>query len=69
MNTRSELRAAVSPIAGSLDGSGAGDHDADYQFGRRPNATAPFPFTPIQYARLLMLRGRVRDERLTACGH
>ena len=63
MNTGSELTAAVRPIAGSLDGNGAGDHDVAYQFGHRPNATAPFPFTPIQYARLLMLRGGVRDER------
>jgi hypothetical protein len=70
MNTGSELTADVRPIvAGSLDGNGAGDHDADYQFGRRPNASAPFPFTPIQYARLLMVRGRVRDERLTAGGY
>jgi len=70
MNTGSELTADVRSIAsGSLDGHGAGDHDAAYQFGRRPNATAPFPFTPMQYARLLVLRGRVRDERLAAGGH
>ena len=70
MNTGSELTADVRPSAtGSLDGNGAGDHDLDYQFGRRPNARAPFPFTPIQYARLLVMRGRVRDGRDAASAH
>jgi hypothetical protein len=46
---------------GTLDGSGAGDHDEPYQFGRRPNARAPFPFTERQYARLLVFRSR-HDE-------
>jgi hypothetical protein len=30
----------------------------------QPNAEHPFPFTPWQYARLLMLRGRVQDGDL-----
>lgn len=29
-----------------------------------PSAERPFPFTPWQYARLLMLRGRVRDGEI-----
>ncbi|HZS01274.1 MAG TPA: hypothetical protein VFE37_21325 [Chloroflexota bacterium] len=29
-----------------------------------PTAERPFPFTPWQYARLLMLRGRVQDGKL-----
>jgi hypothetical protein len=45
-----------------LDGDGAGDHDEPYRFGRRPNARWPYPFTERQYARLLILRGRVRDN-------
>ena len=70
MNTGSELTADARPSAtGSLDGNGAGDHDAEYQFGRRPNASAPFPFTPRQYGRLLLLRGRVGDDRLAARNH
>ena len=46
---------------GSRDGSGAGDHDLPYQFGRRPHAEAPFPFTERQYCKLLVLRGRVAE--------
>jgi hypothetical protein len=46
---------------GSKDGSGAADNDQPYQFGRRPRAVAPWPFTERQYAHLLLLRGRVRD--------
>ncbi len=37
------------------------DHDQPYRFGRRPNASAPYPFSTRQYARLLVLRGRVQD--------
>ena len=50
--------------AGSLDGSGTADHDQPYRFGRRPSASAPYPFSTRQYARLLVLRGRVRDRGL-----
>jgi hypothetical protein len=44
----------------SLDGTGAGDHDAPYVFGRRPRALAPFPFSTCELARLLVLRSRVQ---------
>ena len=57
--------------AGSLDGSGAGDHDATYKFGRRPRASAPYPFSTRQYARLLILRGRIQAalaDRDRSCG-
>jgi hypothetical protein len=37
-----------------------------YVFGRRPRAIAPFPFTTRQYARLVVLRGRVQDRLATA---
>jgi hypothetical protein len=46
---------------GSKDGTGSGDHDEAYTFGRRPRVVAPFPFTHLQFARLLTLRGRVAD--------
>jgi hypothetical protein len=45
-----------------FDGTGAGDHDEPYRFGRRPTTRAPFPFTERQFARLLILRGRLRDN-------
>jgi hypothetical protein len=50
--------------AGSLDGAHTADHDQPYRFGRRPRASAPYPFSTRQYARLLVLRGRVRDHGL-----
>ena len=50
--------------AGSLDGSGNADHEQPYRFGWRPSASTPYPFSTRQYARLLMLRGRVRDRGL-----
>jgi hypothetical protein len=34
--------------------------DEAYQFGRRPTARAPFPFTERQFARLLIARGRLQ---------
>lgn len=49
--------------AGSLDGDGAGDHDQPYNFGWRPRSDVPYPFNTRQYARLLVLRGRVQDAR------
>jgi hypothetical protein len=33
-----------------------------YVFGRRPRAIAPFPFTTLEYGRLVVLRGRVQDR-------
>jgi len=69
MNAKAELPQAP---RGSLDGTGAGDHDAPYSFGRRPRASAPYPFSTRQYAHLLVLRSRVdadlvgRDDRCAA---
>jgi hypothetical protein len=34
-------------------------YDEPYQFGRRPNTRAPYPFTERQFARLLILRSRL----------
>jgi hypothetical protein len=60
MNSNQELES--DGIVGSLDGVGAGDHDQPYRFGWRPRASVPYPFNTRQYARLLLLRGRVQDE-------
>jgi hypothetical protein len=46
---------------GTKDGSTAADNDQPYRYGPRPTAKAPFPFTERQYARMLILRGRVQD--------
>jgi hypothetical protein len=60
------------PEWGSHDGSGAGDHDMPYIFGRRPRASTPYPFSTRQYAHLLVLRSRIdaelfgRDDRTAA---
>ena len=54
---------------GSRDGHGAGDHDQPYRFGWRPCAATPYPprpaqrgFNTRQYSKLLVLRGRVRED-------
>jgi hypothetical protein len=48
--------------AGSKDGSGAGDHDQPYRFGRRPTSRVPFPFTERQFAKLLILRSKLEAQ-------
>jgi uncharacterized Fe-S cluster-containing radical SAM superfamily enzyme len=47
---------------GTKDGETAADNDQPYRFGRKPNARAPYPFTERQYARLLILRGRLQSD-------
>jgi hypothetical protein len=62
MNTSTPQEPTPLPVS-PLDGPGAGDHDEPYRFGRRPRASAPFPFTERQYARLLVFRSRVADRQ------
>ena len=45
----------------SRDGVGAADHDLPYVFGRLPRAAAPFPFSMREFARLMVLRSRLRS--------
>jgi hypothetical protein len=59
-NTSTPQEPTTGPL-GSRDGTGSGDNDTPYVFGRRPRAIAPFPFTTREYARLVVLRGRVQD--------
>jgi hypothetical protein len=59
------FRYANSPTCESRDGIGSADHDMPYVFGRLPRAMAPFPFSTREFARLLVLRSRVRDGLLT----
>jgi hypothetical protein len=51
---------------GSRDGSGAADHDAPFEFGRLPSATAPYPFSTREYVRLLILRSRMQANVVNA---
>jgi hypothetical protein len=48
--------------------AGTGDHDVPYTFGRRPRASAPYPFSTRQYARLLVLRSRVQAGLVEPAG-
>ena len=57
-----QIVARSATIDGTLDGSGAGDHDQPYRFGRKPTSSQPFPFSTHQYARLLILRSRVQAQ-------
>jgi hypothetical protein len=59
--TFSEQPPATYPL-GSLDGDGAADHDQPYTFGWRPRTSVTYPFSTRQYARLLILRSRLKDE-------
>jgi hypothetical protein len=51
------------PTNESRDGNGAADHDQPYQFGRRSTSVWPHPFSGVEFARLLIMRGRVRAAR------
>jgi hypothetical protein len=62
MSTSAPQEPAPLPVS-PLDGPGAGDHDEPYRFGRRPRASAPFPFSERQYARLLVFRSRVAERQ------
>jgi hypothetical protein len=61
-DTAQDDNASVTPLTGSKDGDSAADNDEPYRFGRRPNARAPYPFTEREYARLLILKGRLQDR-------
>jgi hypothetical protein len=52
-------------IVGTRDGFGAADHDQPYRFGRRPRSAATYPFSTLQYVRLLVLRGRIQDGAIS----
>ena len=64
MNSPAQPHDSGGPV-GVVDRPGAGDHDQPYRFGWRPRASAPYPFNTRQYARLLLLRSRVREGLLT----
>ena len=53
---QSELR------LGTWDGVGSVDDDLPQRFGFRPRVVNPFPLNARQYARLLVLRSRLREK-------
>lgn len=55
-----QIQARSTTIDGTLDGRGAGDHDQDYRFGRKPTVSQPYPFSTHEFARLLILRSRIQ---------
>lgn len=72
MQSLPHTRAAL----GTLDGTGAGDHDQSYAFGHGPRSNTTGPFTTRQYLHLLVLRSRVEaglfatdDLRATVDNH
>jgi hypothetical protein len=65
---RNPFAAVLSPGPGTKDGEGAGDRDRPYS-PRDLSVESPFPFTTREYARLLVLRGRVRDRRVDEPNH
>ena len=60
MESQAASQAGEQFTVGTLDGTGAGDHDVPFQFGRRPRTEVPHPFSTRQYARLLALRSRIQ---------
>jgi hypothetical protein len=48
---------------GSKDGTGAADNDQPYQFGHKSTSDWPYPFSGVEFARLLIVRGRVRAAK------
>ena len=44
----------------------SGEFDLPYRFGWTPRTIAPYPFSTRQFARLLVLRGRVREAEFGA---
>ena len=45
---------------GTKDGTGAADHDRPYQFGNKSTSAWTHPFSDVEFARLLVVRGRLR---------
>jgi hypothetical protein len=61
-----ETASAAPSTSSSDEGTAIADaasYDEPYRFGRRPNSRAPFPFTEREFARLLIVRGRLQANR------
>jgi hypothetical protein len=56
-------------VGESHDGSGAGDHDLPFVFGRKSHAVAPIPFSTRELGRLMVLRSRLQTGLLGEDGY
>jgi hypothetical protein len=54
--SRQSHQSATSGLPSRADG-----YDEEYRFGRIPRVSAPCPFSTHQFARLLVLRSRIRS--------
>ena len=54
-NNPSANESTRSPVAGR-------SYDEPYRFGRRPTGQVPYPFTPREFARLLIVRSRLEQQ-------
>jgi hypothetical protein len=54
---------------GSRDGTGAGDHDRPYHFGHKSTSACPHPFSGVEFARLLIVRGRAGQRKSMPMPH
>jgi hypothetical protein len=54
------------PTVTASKSSASTDYDEPYTFGRTPRASAPYPFSTRQFARLLVLRSRVQAGQFAA---
>jgi hypothetical protein len=55
INNASANESTLGPVPGP-------SYDEPYRFGRRPTTQAPFPFTPREFARLLIVRSRLEPR-------
>jgi hypothetical protein len=62
MNTNHQPQEATG-LEATCDRAG---YDQPYRFGRTPRASAPYPFSTREFARLLVLRGRIRGGQFAA---
>lgn len=52
-------------LIGTKDGAGAADHDEPYTWGNHLSMMSHYPFSEVQFGKLIVLRGRVQDGILT----
>ena len=59
MDATNATNSATSNCTSATAFDGGDSYDEPYRFGRKPTVRAPFPFTEREFARLLIVRGRI----------